>query len=73
MHVHADANHLFHDHPGRFVPLAAHIAEGLDEGEDHRAARGRFELNLEDRLHRRDARSTLRTLTGWGRYAELFS
>jgi hypothetical protein len=34
---------------------------------------GRFELKLEDRLHRRDAQSTLRTLIGWCRYAELFS
>jgi NitT/TauT family transport system ATP-binding protein len=32
-----------------------------------------FEAELEDHLTRRDAERTLRTVTAWGRYAELFA
>jgi NitT/TauT family transport system ATP-binding protein len=63
---------LFNEHLLKFVPLAAHIRRVLDEREGHRAPRVRFESELEDHLIRRDAEKTLRTITGWGRYAELF-
>jgi len=63
---------LFREHLLRFVPLAAHIRRVLDEREGHKAPRVRFEAELEDHLTRRDAERTLRTVTGWGRYAELF-
>ena len=33
----------------------------------------RFEVELEDHLTRHDAESTLRAVTAWGRYAELFA
>ena len=33
----------------------------------------RFEAELEDHLTRRDAERTLRAVTAWGRYAELFT
>jgi NitT/TauT family transport system ATP-binding protein len=64
---------LFKEHLIRFVPLAAHIRHVLDEREEHRAPRARFEFELEDHLNRSDAEKTLRTAIDWGRYAELFS
>jgi hypothetical protein len=64
---------LFGVHLLRFVPLAAHIRRVLDDREDHRAPRTRFETDLEDHLPRRDAKRTLRIVTAWGRYAEIFA
>jgi NitT/TauT family transport system ATP-binding protein len=64
---------LFREHLLRFVPLVAHIRQVLEEREDHRAPRERFELELQDHLNPHDAESTLRTAIAWGRYAELFS
>jgi NitT/TauT family transport system ATP-binding protein len=64
---------LFREHLLRFVPLAAHIRQVLEEREDHRAPRERFKLELQDHLSPRDAERTLRTVIAWGRYAELFS
>jgi NitT/TauT family transport system ATP-binding protein len=64
---------LFREHLLRFVPLAAHVRQVLAERPDHRAPRQRFELELQDHLHRDDAQKTLRTLIGWGRYAEIFA
>jgi len=64
---------LFREHLLRFVPLAAHIRQVLDEREGHRAPRERFELELQDHLNKDDAEKTLRVAIDWGRYAELFS
>lgn len=64
---------LFREHLVRFVPLAAHIRQILDEREKHQAPRNRFEIELEDHLGRSDAEKTLHAVIGWGRYAELFS
>jgi len=64
---------LFREHLLRFVPLAAHIVQVLEEREGHHAPRERFELELEDHLNDQDAARTLAVVTGWGRYAEAFS
>jgi NitT/TauT family transport system ATP-binding protein len=64
---------LFREHLIRFVPLAAHIRHVLDERDEHRAPRARFEFELQDHLHLGDAEKTLRAAIDWGRYAELFS
>jgi NitT/TauT family transport system ATP-binding protein len=64
---------LFKEHLLRFVPLVAHIHQVLDEREEHRAPRERFELELQGHLNRADANNTLRTAIDWGRYAELFT
>src|SRR5271165_4442268 len=64
---------LFREHLIRFVPLAAHIRHVLDEREEHRAPRARFEFELQDHLNQGDAEKTLRAAIDWGRYAELFS
>lgn len=63
---------VFREHLLRFVPMAGHISSILDEREHHRAPRVRFESELEDHLSRSDAERTLRALTAWARYAELF-
>jgi NitT/TauT family transport system ATP-binding protein len=63
---------LFKEHLLRFVPLAAHICQVLSEREGRHAPRVRFESELEDHLTRHDAEQSLRTVIGWGRYAELF-
>jgi NitT/TauT family transport system ATP-binding protein len=75
--VFAEASHeqrkrLFKEHLIRFVPLAAHIQTVLQERKTGPAPRARFESELEDTLSRGDAIRTLRTVIGWGRYAELF-
>lgn len=69
----ADRKRLFKEHLLNFVPLAAHIAQVLAERELHRAPRVRFQSELEDHLTADDAEAALRTVTNWGRYAELFA
>jgi len=64
---------LFREHLLRFVPLAAHVVQVLEERPDHRAPRERFELELQDHLHREDAQRTLWTMIDWGRYAEILA
>ena len=64
---------LFREHLLRFVPLAAHIRQVLDERAGHDAPRERFEFELQDHLNQSDAEKTLRATIGWGRYAELFA
>jgi NitT/TauT family transport system ATP-binding protein len=55
------------------IPLAAHIKSVLDERPGHRAPLVRFLSELEDYLSDSAAEDTLRALTKWGRYAELFT
>jgi NitT/TauT family transport system ATP-binding protein len=64
---------LFREHLLRFVPFAAHIRQVLDERQEHKAPRARFELELQDHLNSDDTERTLRAAIGWGRYAELFT
>jgi NitT/TauT family transport system ATP-binding protein len=64
---------LFREHLLRFVPLSAHICRILHERESRRAPRVRFDVELADHLTSRDAENTLRAVTAWGRYAELFA
>jgi NitT/TauT family transport system ATP-binding protein len=55
------------------VPLANMIRLVLDERWNHRASAVRFRDELEDHMSPDYAEDTLRTVIGWGRYAELFS
>ena len=55
------------------VPLANMIRQVLDERWNHRASAVRFRDELEDHMSPDYATDTLRTVIGWGRYAELFS
>ena len=55
------------------VPLAYHIRRVLDERASKTAPARRFRDELEDHMSPEYADETLRTVTLWGRYAELFA
>lgn len=55
------------------VPLAKHIRSVLDSRPGHRAPAIRFRTELEDQLSFEDADEALRSVTDWGRFAELFA
>jgi NitT/TauT family transport system ATP-binding protein len=55
------------------VPLVNVIRQVLDQRWNHRASAARFRDELEDHMSPDYAEDTLRTVIGWGRYAELFS
>ncbi|MCP1470687.1 NitT/TauT family transport system ATP-binding protein [Sphingobium sp. OAS761] len=55
------------------VPLAQHIRRILDDSAGHTAPARRFREQLEDHMSPDYAEETLRTVTQWGRYAEVFA
>jgi len=55
------------------VPLAGHIRRILDERANKEAPARRFRDELEDHMSEEYADETLRTVTLWGRYAEIFA
>ena len=55
------------------VPLVQHIRHILDERTSHTAPARRFRDELEDHMSPDYADETLRTVTLWGRYAEIFA
>ncbi|MBN8846746.1 MAG: AAA-associated domain-containing protein, partial [Sphingomonas sp.] len=55
------------------VPLAQHIRRVLDERPSHTAPARRFRDELEDHMSPDYADETLRSVTHWCRYAELFA
>jgi NitT/TauT family transport system ATP-binding protein len=64
---------MFATHLLASVPLAQHIRRVLDERQEHRAPRSRFEQELEDYLSDGAAEETLDAVIDWGRYAEVFA
>ncbi|HUJ37040.1 MAG TPA: nitrate/sulfonate/bicarbonate ABC transporter ATP-binding protein [Hyphomicrobium sp.] len=64
---------MFGQHLQTYVPLAAHIRRVLDERAQHQAPAQRFMQELEDYMSDDAAETTLRTVTNWGRYGELFA
>jgi len=56
-----------------YVPLVAHIRRVLDERANHAAPRRRFVDELEDKMSEEAAEETMRAVTSWARFAELFS
>jgi NitT/TauT family transport system ATP-binding protein len=56
-----------------YVPLAVHIRRVLQERANHVAPKSRFLDELEDHMSTEDAEHTLRAVTAWGRYAEVFA
>lgn len=66
---------IFAAHLLRYVPLAKHIRQVLEERRTagQRASRDRFLNELEDFLSEKEAERVLRTVIDWGRYAELFA
>jgi NitT/TauT family transport system ATP-binding protein len=65
--------HMFARQMFTRIPLSAHIKNVLDERPGHRAHAVRFLSELEDFLSDGAALATLRVVTNWGRYAELFT
>jgi len=64
---------LFGEHLVQYVPLAARIRTVLDERPTHRASAVRFREELEDYMSEEYADVTLRSVTNWGRFGELFA
>jgi NitT/TauT family transport system ATP-binding protein len=56
-----------------YVPLASRIRKILDDRSSHFAPRSRFSDELEDSMSESDTEATLRAITSWARYAELFA
>ena len=54
-------------------PLAGHIRRVLDERGTHRAPASRFRDELEDHMSESFAQQTMRTVTSWGRFGEVFA
>lgn len=57
----------------RYVPLAQHIRQVLDERPGHRATKERFLSELEDFLSEDEAYNVFKIIIDWGRYAEIFA
>ncbi|MEP9372135.1 nitrate/sulfonate/bicarbonate ABC transporter ATP-binding protein [Mesorhizobium sp. KR1-2] len=68
-----ERKHLFAQQLAAHVPLAAHIRRKLDERASHEAPARRFRDELEDHMSEENAEYTLRAITSWARYAELFA
>jgi NitT/TauT family transport system ATP-binding protein len=68
-----DRKLLFADALRAHVPIVNMIRQVLEERWNHRASAVRFRDELEDHMSPDYADDTLRTVIGWGRYAELFS
>jgi len=68
-----ERKHMFAQQLDEHVPLAAHIRRVLDERQNHAAPARRFRDELEDKMAEDKAEKTLRAVTTWARYAELFA
>jgi NitT/TauT family transport system ATP-binding protein len=68
-----DRKKLFQRQLLTYVPLAAHIRRVLAERANHVAPKSRFCDELEDHMSEDDADHTLRAVTAWGRFAEVFA
>ena len=64
---------IFYHHLLAYCPLAAHIRRVLEQRPGHSAPIERFLSELEDHMTSAAAMQTLRTVIGWGRYAEAFA
>jgi NitT/TauT family transport system ATP-binding protein len=64
---------LFSQHLLAYVPLAGHIRRILDERPQHKAPARRFRDELEDYMSEEYAEQTLKAVTAWGRYGEVFA
>jgi len=68
-----DRKRLFAEQLVAHVPLAAHIRRMLDGRANHEAPARRFREELEEHMSEENAEYTLRAITSWARYAELFA
>jgi NitT/TauT family transport system ATP-binding protein len=63
---------IFAEHLMKNLPIISYIYDILKDRSDNSAPRDRFLILLEDHLSRSDAEETLKSITNWGRYVELF-
>ncbi len=68
-----DRKKLFQRQLLAYVPLAAHIRRVLQERTNHVAPKSRFFDELEDHMSTEAAEATLRSVTAWSRFAEVFA
>jgi NitT/TauT family transport system ATP-binding protein len=68
-----DRKKLFQRQLLTYVPLAAHIRRVLAERANHVAPKSRFLDELEDHMSTEDAENSLRAVTAWGRFAEIYA
>jgi NitT/TauT family transport system ATP-binding protein len=68
-----DRKKLFQKQLLAYIPLATHIRRVLQERANHVAPKSRFLDELEDHMSTEDAEHTLRAVTAWGRFAEVFA
>jgi NitT/TauT family transport system ATP-binding protein len=68
-----DRKKLFAQNLIAYVPLAAHIRRVLDDRTSHKAPGRRFSDELEDFMSEEYAEETMRAVTQWGRYAEVYA
>ncbi len=68
-----DRKRLFQRQLLNYVPLAAHIRRVLAERTNHVAPKSRFLDELEDHMSTEDAENSLRAVTAWGRFAEIYA
>ncbi len=64
---------IFAEHLRRYIPLAQHICNVLEEKRNHKVSEERFLSKLEDFFTEKEAERVLTTVIDWGRYAELFA
>lgn len=64
---------LFKEHLMTYVALASHIHRVLDDRPTHTAPESRFQEELEDYMSPKFAEKTLKAVTGWARYGNLFT
>jgi NitT/TauT family transport system ATP-binding protein len=68
-----DRKKQFAQHVLAYVPLAQHIKRVLDERDTHTAPASRFRDELEDHMSEQSAEQTLRSVTSWSRFGEVFA
>lgn len=68
-----DRKRLFAEHLVLYVPLAAHIHATLKGAPNHRVPSAQFQEELEAFMSEDYAEETLKAVTSWARYAELFT
>ena len=64
---------LLAKHLKMHVPLIAHVRRVLEERPRQTAPARRFRDELEDYMSEEQAEATLKTVIGWGRFAEIFA
>lgn len=64
---------IFQQHLLDHIPIASYICEVLQRSTGNKASLTRFKSYLAEKLSSEDALTTLKTIIGWGRYAEIFS